>query len=98
MIFYYKTVIVNTDFQKLGKGPLKYKYFFTDDFLGKYTGPKGTAERIGKYSKTVDGYGTLITPAVTFKNTLRLKITENIKDEFSGVAQTSSTDVIIING
>ncbi|MFL5729682.1 MAG: hypothetical protein ACJ75J_09385, partial [Cytophagaceae bacterium] len=89
------TVITYSDFQKLGKGPYKYKYHFSDDFLGKYTGPKGNAERIGKYSKTIDGYGTLITPAGTFKNVLRVRVTENIQDEFTTGGLKISTDVIM---
>jgi hypothetical protein len=87
------TVIAYSNPQASGVPPFTYQYTFSDDFEGTYTGPKGNAKRTGTSTLTADGYGTIITPAGTFKNALRMKFTESIKDSFDP-QRTGSTNVI----
>jgi hypothetical protein len=87
------TIIAYSNPQESGMPPFTYGYSMKDDFEGTYSGPKGNAKRTGTYSFTADGYGTIITPAGIFKNALRIKVTENIKDTFEA-NRTGSTDVV----
>jgi hypothetical protein len=87
------TIISYSNPEESGIPPFTYKYHVKDDFEGTYTGPKGNAKRVGTYSLTADGYGTIITPGGTFKNALRMKFTENSIDSFKD-NHTGTTNVI----
>ena len=45
-------------------------------------------QRTGTTTTEVDAYGTLHTPMGTFENTLRVKRTEDLSDDFSGISTT----------
>jgi hypothetical protein len=87
------TVISYSNPEASGIPPFTFGYNFKDDFEGTYSGPKGMAKRKGTYTLTADGYGTIITPGGTFKNALRMKFTESIKDSFED-NHTGSTEVV----
>jgi hypothetical protein len=71
--------------------PATYNSTLNDNFSGLATITFGPATvniyRSGTYSYLVDAYGTLITPAATYPNTLRVKIHQYITDSmvYSGV-------------
>lgn len=52
--------------------PFTYNNSYTDNFNSVYTSGTNTVYRIGTTTVTADGYGTLVTPAGTFNNVLRI--------------------------
>jgi len=70
--------------------PATYNTTLSDNFAGSASLVQGPVTiniyRTGTYSYTADAYGTLITPAGTYTNTLRIKLNQYITDSitFSG--------------
>lgn len=60
--------------------PFAYGESFVDEFASSYDVPGGTYFRTGVDSISADAWGTLITPAGTFPNTLRVKMISTFVD------------------
>jgi hypothetical protein len=69
-----------TDPEDYLRFPMTYGSRFVDSFRGSYPGTGGTWYRRGNDTVTADGWGTLITPAGTFTNALRIKVITTFKD------------------
>lgn len=77
------TIIVYDNYQDIYRFPMTFGNAFTDDFHGTADYGSGvTLGRGGSITALVDGYGTLKTPAGTFTNTLRIKLTQTLTDTF----------------
>ena len=72
--------------------PLQFGDSSSDDVAGTNTinlqGSSLVSQRSGGTTTEVDGYGTLLTPAGTFENVLRVKRTEDLTDNLSGINTT----------
>ncbi|MEL6973097.1 MAG: hypothetical protein AAFO02_23235, partial [Bacteroidota bacterium] len=83
---------LNMDADHLYSFPLQFGDSSSDDIAGVNTinlqGNALVTFRTGTTTTEVDGYGTLHTPAGTFENVLRVKRTEDLSDDFSGIATT----------
>ena len=75
------SVIVYSDPQDLIRYPMTYGDSFTDNFAGTF--PSFT--RTGDGEVTCDAYGTLITPAGTFDNVIRVKTIMDYNDFTNGI-------------
>ncbi len=71
--------------------PLTYSNTNNDLFGGTFNSGGYNWTRTGTINSEVDGYGTLITPAGTYTNVLRVKIEEDYDDEPTGVPQVQNT-------
>lgn len=71
------------------KAPFSYQEEVTDQFKGtnyvKFQGQEFVQIRTGTTTLKADAYGTLITPAGTFTNVLRVRTQEDIVDEFMNI-------------
>jgi hypothetical protein len=72
--------LMYADPQTLLTYPFTYPGSFTDQHAAFYTLPQSSLFRIGTSSTIADGYGTLVLPAGTFENVLRLKIVIDDRD------------------
>ena len=67
---------------------IEYPMTYTDNFTDAFSGTVGTSgsmlNRGGNITVTADGYGTLMTPAGTFDNVLRLHSVINYTDQIGG--------------
>ncbi|MEO0876163.1 MAG: T9SS type A sorting domain-containing protein, partial [Bacteroidota bacterium] len=83
---------LNLDADHLYTFPLQFGDNSEDDVEGVNTvniqGNSLVTFRMGTTTTEVDGYGTLHTPAGTFENVLRVKRTEDLADDLSGIATT----------
>lgn len=73
-----------TDTHIMLETPISYGTSYSDTFAGTTTSGGNSVTRSGTESYEADAYGTLITPAGTFTNVLRLKITQIVEDSFMG--------------
>lgn len=76
---------------KLLQFPLTYNNTFSDSYNGSITGPGYSGTRTGNLSATADAYGTLITPAGTYSNVLRIKVQETTTDNLGSFGTTTTT-------
>ncbi|MDF1698528.1 MAG: T9SS type A sorting domain-containing protein [Saprospiraceae bacterium] len=85
--------IVYTDLLDWGTFPYSYEDLTEDSFEARVTTYAGnqiiSAIQSGMSSHEVDSYGTLTTPAGTFKNTLRVKRIEMAENAIPGIPFTS---------
>ncbi|MES2619781.1 MAG: T9SS type A sorting domain-containing protein, partial [Bacteroidota bacterium] len=76
-------VIIYDNPQDIYRFPMTLNSTFTDNFHAHADYGSGlTLGRGGSITALVDGYGTLKTPAGTFINTLRVKLSQTINDTF----------------
>lgn len=75
--------------------PLTASSNYTDQFACTYTVSGFNFTRTGSTQTEFSGYGTLITPAGTFTNVVRLKSTQTLTDVYSG--GTINTTIISFN-
>jgi len=76
--------VVYSDPHKMYQFPMTMGSAFTDNFSGTIDQQGLTMQRSGTVTVDVDGYGTLITPAGTFQNVLRVRNVKNVQDDFMG--------------
>lgn len=78
------------------KFPMAYTNTFNETFTGTAVNlmTNQTFNRTGTVELTADGHGTLITPAGTFSNVLRVKQVVAYSDEFMGITLASYVDTI----
>lgn len=85
-----------SDAQKVITFPCTYNTSFSDNFAATYELNGFTNNRTGTATFLADGYGTLVLPAQTFNNVLRIKYTENASDVISiGPVNITTTTAII---
>lgn len=84
--------LMNEDPDELFQFPFTYGDSASDPVAGKniaeVSGFKVVQDRTGTTRTVVDGYGTLITPAGTFQNAVRVKRIETLQDNFMGSVTT----------
>jgi hypothetical protein len=73
---------------------LQYPFTFNNTFVDTYQGGGFGISRNGTSTVTADGYGTLITPAGTYTNVLRIKIVRNYVDDPGSVNLAITSDVL----
>lgn len=73
---------------------------FTDTWSSTFTSNSITFNRTGTTTVTGDGYGTVITPAGTFSNALRVHLVQNYSDVSQFITITYSNDEYLwfVNG
>jgi len=81
-----------SDPQRVITFPFTYNSSQTDTFASTFTVEGTTVNRTGDIETEGDAYGTVITPAGTFNNALRLKISQNIRDVVSVQGLTVETE------
>lgn len=69
--------------------PLNYSDTHSDDFDASFSSGGYTWERDGDVQSEVDAYGTLITPAGTFTDVLRMFVRQDYEDDPQGIPQVS---------
>lgn len=83
---------LNEDADDLYDFPLSFGQNSSDAVAGTNTinvdGNTFVTQRTGTTTTEVDAYGILHTPMGTFENTLRVKRTEDLSDDFSGISTT----------
>lgn len=83
---------LNEDPDELYDFPLSFGQMSEDEVAGTNTINAGdntfVTQRTGTTTTEVDAYGTLHTPMGTFSNTLRVKRTEALTDDFNGISTT----------
>ncbi len=77
------TYVTYTDPQDWVQYPMTYQDQFSDTFAGTVE-TSAVFDRSGTAEVVADGYGTLITPAGTYNNVIRLKTTMDYGDSFNG--------------
>ncbi len=82
--------VVNTDPANRISFPFTYNSTFTDPFAGSATISGTTIPRNGTITVIANGYGTLVTPAGTFQNVLKVRATE-IANQLTPFAETTIT-------
>lgn len=83
--------IIYDNVQDIYHFPMSLNSSFSDNFHANADYTQGaTLGRGGSTSAVVDGYGTLKTPAGTFPNCLRVKITQTVSDTFYYQGQYTS--------
>lgn len=73
--------------------PMTVGDMYTDTFDGIFDQGGFTIQRYGTIEVEVDGYGTIITPAGTFNNVLRIHSIRTVNDNFQGTVITSTIDM-----
>lgn len=76
--------LVYSDPQDLIQYPMTYSDSFSDSFTGQFSSSGSSFTRSGTTTVQADGYGTLMTPAGTFTDVLRLKTTMQYSDAIAG--------------
>lgn len=85
--------IVYSNPHKMYQFPMTMGDNFSDNFVGIVTQGTASLNRTGTVDVEVDGYGTLITPAGTYTNVLRIHNVKAIDDEYLGNTYQSSIDM-----
>lgn len=81
-----------TDPQDLIQYPMTYNNSFSDSFSGTVGASGSSFNRSGTATVAADGHGTLITPAGTFTNVLRLKTNMTYSDQVAGQTIVAYTE------
>jgi len=84
---------VFTNPKKLYQFPMTMGTNFTDNFTADVSTSGVVLSRTGTVTSTVDGYGTLITPAGTFTNVLRVKSIHLSTDSYMGQSMNASFEI-----
>lgn len=79
------TQIVYSNPQTLYNFPFTYNSSNTDNFAANYNNGGYSMSRYGSSTSTGDGYGTLIVNGITYSNVLKVKIKQDISDEYIGL-------------
>lgn len=80
-----------TDHQQELKFPFTFNNTFSDAYTAEFTGPGYTGTRTGNQSFTADAWGTLLTPAGTYTNVLRIHVHDIYTDDYDGLGSFTVT-------
>ena len=83
-------ITILTDPEIVFKVPFTYTNTYTDNFSGTVNAAV-TIIRNGTITKTADAYGTIILPAGTYNNVLRINFLEDVTDSIAGIPVVSRT-------
>lgn len=92
-ISYSVTDISYTNSEEMYTYPLNYSDMHIDDFAASFTTGGFNWNRTGDVVSSVDTYGTLITPAGTFTDILRVFVQQDYEDDPIGSPQVSEYEV-----